>query len=418
MKNFARAFRVAGFRPESFSPCYGLAESTLIVTGGIPWSRRRVRTFDAESLRRGAAVAAVASRQSRRLVSSGRPGRDHRVLIVDPATREECPAAQVGEIWISGPSVAQSYWGRPAQTREILGARLAGSGAGPFLRSGDLGFRLGRQVFVTGRIKDLIVVRGYNHYPQDLELTAERAHPVLRPGCAAAFTAADGDGDGERLVIAIEVARAARPADVAEVADAIRAAVAVQHELQVHTVVLLPAGTIPKTASGKIQRALCATMFEAGHLTELGRDAIGGACDGPPRVERVSLLAAPLETRRRLLCEYLGNLIASACGMAPERVADVPPLALGIDSYAAVSIQHSVRRDLQAHVTASDLAHAASVADLAARLDERITAGAEPPQDAVPGPSPEQHETDQAPVRVYCWTGGSRVPVHADSGPP
>ena len=407
MESFARAFRAAGFRREAFSPCYGLAESTLIVTGGRPQSRRQVRTFDAESLRRGVAVAAVAGRQSTRLVSSGGPACGHRVLIVDPATREERRPGQVGEIWISGPSVAQSYWGRLAQTGETFGARLADTGEGPFLRSGDLGFRLGRQVFFTGRIKDLIVIGGRHHYPQDLELAAERAHPALRPGCAAAFTVPDGDS--ERLVIAIETARSAGQAGVAEVADAIRAAVATHHGIEVHTVVLLPPGAIPKTASGKIQRGLCATLFEARRLTELGRDAIGGGRDGSPRVERVSLLAAPRPVRRRLLGEYLGGLIGSACGMAPERVADVPPLALGIDSYAAMSIQHSVRRDLQAHVTASDLAHAASVADLAARLDERITAGTELPQD--------QPETDQALVRVYCWTGGSRVPERADSGP-
>lgn len=416
MDSFARAFRAAGFRREAFSPCYGLAESTLIVTGGLPWSRQKAQTFDAESLRRGAAVAAVEGRPPRRLVSSGRPARDHRVLIVDPATHEQLTAGQVGEIWISGPSVAHSYWRRPAQTRETFGARLAPTGAGPFLRSGDLGFKLGRQLFVTGRIKDLIVVRGYNHYPQDLELTAERAHPALRRGCVAAFTVADGDR--EQLVIVIEIARRAPQPDVAEVAGAIRAAVAAQHEIQVHTVVLLPPGGIHKTASGKIQRRLCATMFEAGHLTEVGRDAIGGSCDGPPQVERASLLAAPQETRRHLLCGYLGSLIASACEMTPERVAGVPLLALGIDSYAVVSIQHSIRRDLQAHVTAADLAHAASVADLAARLDERITAHAEPPpQELVPEQQSEQRAADREPVRVYCWTGGSRVPLHTDSGP-
>jgi acyl-CoA synthetase (AMP-forming)/AMP-acid ligase II len=426
MEKFARAFRVAGFRREAFHPCYGLAESALIVTGGLPWSRQRATAFDAESLRSGAAVAPVAGRQSRRLVSSGWPALDHRVLIVDPATQEERAAGQVGEIWISGPSVAQSYWGRPAQTRETFGARLARTGEGPFLRSGDLGFKVGRKVFVTGRIKDLIVVRGYNHYPQDLELAAERAHPALRPGCAAAFTApafTAADGDRERLVIAIEVSRHARPSDFPEIASAIRTAVAAQHELQVHTVVLLPPGGIPKTTGGKIQRSLCATRLEAGHLTELSRDAIGGSCDGLRRVERASLLTAPRETRRRLLCEYLGSLIASACGLAPERVTDMPLLALGIDSYAAVSIQHAIRSDLQAHVTASDLAYAASVADLAARLDEQLTASpelspdAEPSQDLALAPPPEQHTADQDLVRVYCWTGGSRVPVHAASAP-
>ena len=162
MENFARAFGPAGFSREAFHPCYGLAEATLIATGGLPWSRRGVTSFDAARLRDGTAVSSAADTSSRRLVSCGFASRDRDVVIADPDTRVERAAGQVGEIRISGRGAAPSYWRRPAETRETFGAYLAGTSEGPFLRSGDLGFVLGRQLFVTGRIKDLIIIRGHS----------------------------------------------------------------------------------------------------------------------------------------------------------------------------------------------------------------------------------------------------------------
>jgi len=217
MENFARAFAPAGFRREVFHPCYGLAEATLMVTGGLPWSRRGIKSIDAATLRCPPAVSGPVEARTRRVVSSGFASHDRHVVIVDPDTRVERAPGHVGEIWISGPSVARSYWHRPEETSETFGARLAGTSEGPFLRSGDLGFVLGRQLFVTGRIKDLIIVRGHNHYPQDIELTAERSSPVLRRGCGAAFTVPSGDH--ERLVVAhvtaSDLSRAASIADLA-----------------------------------------------------------------------------------------------------------------------------------------------------------------------------------------------------------
>lgn len=320
MENFARAFAPAGFRREVFHPCYGLAEATLMVTGGLSWSRRGIKSIDAATLRCPPAVSGPVEARTRRVVSSGFAAHDRQVVIVDPDTRVERAPGHVGEIWISGPSVARSYWHRPEETSETFGARLAGTSEGPFLRSGDLGFVLGRQLFVTGRIKDLIIVRGHNHYPQDIELTAERSSPVLRRGCGAAFTVPAGDH--ERLVLAYEITRQAGDVNVGEVADAIRAAVAAEHDVQVHTVVLLSPAGIPKTSSGKIRRGLSAAMFAAGQLAEVGRSAIGpGTEAGQLRLDRPSLLSAPS------------------------------------------------RADLGSPVTASDLSRAASLADLAsARL--------------------------------------------------
>jgi acyl-CoA synthetase (AMP-forming)/AMP-acid ligase II len=414
MENFARAFAPAGFRREAFHPCYGLAEATLIVTGGIPWSRGGLKSLEGGGRRNGTAIPGAAGTTPRGPVSCGPAPGERQVIIVDPDTRVERAAGQVGEIWISGRGVAQSYWRRPEETRKTFRARLAGTGEGPFLRSGDLGFMLGRELFVTGRIKDLIIIRGRNHHPQDIELTVERASTVLRQGRVAAFTVASGGH--ERLVVAHEVTRQAGQVNVGEVAAAIRAAVAAEHEVGVHTVVLLPPGGIPTTSSGKVQRRSCAEMFAGGQLAELGRSTISQAAaeSGPLRPDRASLLSVPARERQNLLRDYLSGLVASACGIdRAEAAAEVPLLALGLDSYAAISIQYSIQADLGAHVTASDLTHAASITDLAGRLDGQIGWAASAPRIEVPAPAspPGLTVAENPHVRLYCWVGGSRVPA-------
>lgn len=179
MERFAHAFKPAGFRHEAFHPCYGLAEVTSIVTGGIAWPRRGTRAFDAAALSDGEAIPGTADGTSRRLVSCGYAPVDHcRVVIVDPVTRMECPAGQVGEIWVSGSSVARSYWHRPEETRRVFGARLAGTGDGPFARSGDLGFMLDHELFVTRRTKDAANANGGGH---DRNALDEAAHVRAAP---------------------------------------------------------------------------------------------------------------------------------------------------------------------------------------------------------------------------------------------
>ena len=175
-----------------------------------------------------------------------------------------CPAGQIGEIWVAGPNVAHGYWRKQDETLHVFGAYLADSGEGPFLRTGDLGF-LDEELFVIGRIKELIIIRGRNHYPQDIELTVQDAHPALQPGAGAAF-AVESDGE-ERLVIAQEVHAGFRKGlDVPQVLADIREAIARRHELEVHAVLLLKSGTIPKTTSGKIQRCACRAKYLAASL--------------------------------------------------------------------------------------------------------------------------------------------------------
>lgn len=266
LQRFSRHFAPCGFRRQAFYPCYGLAEASLFVTGGAPELAPVTAAFDRAALTAGRAVEADAAQRGQQLVSSGRPSASEQVVIVDPDTRVACLPAQVGEIWIAGPSVAHGYWNRPDESAHIFDARLA-DGEGPYMRSGDLGFIKDGELFVTGRLKELIIVRGHNHYPQDIELTAACGHPLLRAGRGAAF-AVERDGE-ETLVLVHEIDRRHDAAALPEAIDAVRAAVSVEHQLQLDTVVLVKAATVPVTSSGKVQRNACRALWQSGELPVL-----------------------------------------------------------------------------------------------------------------------------------------------------
>lgn len=263
LDRFCEAFASCGFRRESFYPCYGLAESTLIVAGARRAEGPVVRTFKLDSVERGAPVDANGDGVGRRMVSSGEPGDGIRVAIVDPQTRREMPDERVGEIWVSGPSVARGYWGREIESAEAMRATIPGREE-TYLRTGDLGFVSGGELFVTGRQKDLIIVRGVNHYPQDVENTATESHEALKGGRGAAF-AVEGQG-GERLVVVHEIVDR-HLSNFDEIFASITRAVAEEHDLQPSEIVLVGHHRVPKTSSGKIQRRLCRRQFESGELT-------------------------------------------------------------------------------------------------------------------------------------------------------
>jgi acyl-CoA synthetase (AMP-forming)/AMP-acid ligase II/acyl carrier protein len=373
MERFAEAFAPCGFRREAFYPCYGLAEATLFVTGGPPGEAFHEQSLDAQALERHEAIPS-GDGPARRLVSCGSPWAGQRVAIADPETGAELPSGRVGEIWVQGPSVARGYWGRAEETARTFGACLD-SGEGPFLRTGDLGFLRNAELFVTGRLKDLIILRGRNHYPQDLELTAERSHPALRPGCGAAFPV-DLDGE-ERLVIALEVERR-RGLDLEEVTAAVRRAVAEEHEVQVHQVVLLRAGTIPKTSSGKIQRHACRAGFLAGSLTVVGASVLTSAVEGcavplPGREELAAL--APAE-RRAAVVRWLGGRAAALLGgRVPDP--DEPLTALGLDSLAAARLKADIETQLGTAVPLTSLLEGCGTAALADLALEKGAADAD-----------------------------------------
>ncbi len=263
IERFSEAFAECGFRREAFYPCYGLAEATLIVTGGFKQAPPDIRAFDIAGLEKNDVIVTTPGAEgSRLLVGSGGNLLDQQIVITDPETFENLGDGKVGEIWVSGPSVAGGYWKRDELSREVFQARLK-DGRGPFLRTGDLGFLLEGELFVTGRLKDLIIIRGVNHYPQDIEQTVQSSHPDVVPGAGAAVVT--GEPGSEQLVIVQEVVRR-RDLDFAGITEIIRKRVALVHELTVSAVVLIKASSIPKTSSGKIQRHACRDGYLAGTL--------------------------------------------------------------------------------------------------------------------------------------------------------
>ncbi|MFF4040068.1 fatty acyl-AMP ligase [Streptomyces sp. NPDC001816] len=256
LRRFADTFGPSGFRSEALYPCYGLAEATLMVTGTAVDTPPTLLAAADGAPNAGEADAAA--------VGCGRPGPGMSVAIVHPERQEELPEGEIGEIWVGGASVAKGYWRNALATRETFRAQLPGH-EGRFLRTGDLGFQRDGELFVTGRLKDLIVIDGRNHYPQDLELTAELSHPALRPGCTAAFSV-DTAAVGEQPVLVAEIA----PDDAGEsekITDLIRSTVGEAHGLSLRDIVLVQPGTIPKTSSGKIQRRATRTAYLDGTLS-------------------------------------------------------------------------------------------------------------------------------------------------------
>ena len=267
LDDFSEKFARCGFQRSSFHPCYGLAESTLMATG---MDRDRTglqfQNLSRTALEKDQIQPPLANDDECTLVSSGCAAGNQEIRIVDPASAESLPSERVGEVWISGPSIAAGYWGRPKETEETFRAHLA-TGEGPFLRTGDLGFLQGSQLYITGRIKDLIIIRGQNYYPHDLEFTAQRCHPALQPSSAAAFSV---QRDGiEQLILTQEVDGRLNPGDLKEITARISASISETHDLHVDQIILVKPWTIPRTTSGKIQRYLCRAAYVAGTLQTL-----------------------------------------------------------------------------------------------------------------------------------------------------
>ena len=271
LERFAQTFASCGFRPETFYPGYGLAEVTLFVSGGRREELPKIQAFDGTQLEAGQAVPASVDQQgSRRLVSCGVIREGQEMAIVDPQTLIPCVPGTIGEIWLRGPNVARGYWEKAQETRETFQACLQGeSAARPFLRTGDLGFCLAGDLYVTGRLKDLIVIRGRNLYPQDIEQVAEKSHPLLRQGYCAAF-AVEGETT-EQLVIVQEVGRHYDELGLREAVQAMCQAVLTEFDVEVAAIELVRAGTISKTSSGKIQRRACRQSFLRGELKTVFR---------------------------------------------------------------------------------------------------------------------------------------------------
>ena len=267
LDQFADYFAPSGFRREAFLPCYGLAEATLMVFGG-PIARPPV-TQNLMNLgleRNQAIISPKRSEHTRTLVSCGQNMSDQQVRIVNVETLRPCLEGEVGEIWVSGPSVASGYWDKPLETESTFGGRLSNNNEGPFLRTGDLGFLHEGELYITGRLKNLIISDGKNHYSHDIERTVQGSHPAIFPSGCAVFSI--NRSGGEDIIVIAEIENKV-VVNAEEVINAIRQAVATHHELCVYDIRLTNPGGIPRTTSGKIRHFLCKTNYMAESSKEI-----------------------------------------------------------------------------------------------------------------------------------------------------
>jgi phthiocerol/phenolphthiocerol synthesis type-I polyketide synthase C len=385
LARFAERFAAHGLRPEAMNPGYGLAEATLTVTRQPRLLRAPELQVDAQSLGRGLLQPARDGARATTLVSCGRTWSDTQALIVDPHTCTPCRDGAVGEVWVAGPVVTHGYWQRAEATRDSFAARLA-DGRGPFMRSGDLGVLSDGHLYITGRIKDVIVIRGQNHYPQDIEHTVQRAHAALEPGHGAAFSVEVDDE--ERLVVVQEVRRTQRHRIAgAEVVQAIRAAVAEVHGLQLHAVQLLRPASVHVTSSGKIQRQACRASFLAGDF-ELLHAWVDQPGATPPPAAQATPAAAPLQPSRAAIADWLAERIAGLRHLPARDIGrDRPFTALGLDSLELVTLSGELSTWLRRIVEPTLLYRWPSIDVLARHLS-----GEAQPHAAAPrrGPAPAE----------------------------
>ncbi|MGS2810678.1 HAD-IIIC family phosphatase [Nocardia sp. MW-W600-9] len=323
VRRFADTFARAGFRATAQQPVYGLAEATLIVTAPATTAEPTI------------VPAAGSPTRGGELVGVGRPVPGISLCIVDPDRGTERAEGEEGEIWVAGDSVAAGYFRDEAATAEVFGAELAGRDE-KFLRTGDLGFLSSGELFVTGRRKDLVIVDGRNHYPQDIEATVEAAHAGVRAGCVAAFSV---DLDGEQPVVVAEV-RDTDPAELSAIEGAVRGAVATEHGLTLAAVLLIRPGTVFKTSSGKIQRSACRAAYLSGELLTLLAGPVRSPEDEIADVEAEPVAAEPAsDLSAEAVRDWLVTAIARQAALDPDRV-DVhrPLVEFGLGSADLVEL--------------------------------------------------------------------------------
>ena len=327
LNSFSRTFASCGFRPEAMFPCYGLAENTLFASGRY---YKGAKKFSRSSLEEHHPRPSE-NGQCAQLVSCGKPLLDAKLIIVDALTRRRCTDGETGEIWLSSPSVARGYWNQPQASEQAFRARLE-DGDGPYLRTGDLGFLHEGEIYITGRVKDLIIIRGRNIIPQDIEQTVEQCDPAIRPAFVAAVSV--DVGGAEKLVVIAEVRREVRRNVDTTLVERIRSAVAAEYAVEVSAVALLRPGSLPKTSSGKTQRAKVRADFLAGELSVLVQWRDEDVFVRPEKAVR-----AAKGWNLRSIENWLVERLAARTKLAPERInRDASLLSYGLDSLAAVAL--------------------------------------------------------------------------------
>ncbi|MEL7500289.1 MAG: aminotransferase class I/II-fold pyridoxal phosphate-dependent enzyme [Planctomycetota bacterium] len=383
MRKFAEKFEPYGFRYQAFYPCYGMAETTLIVTGGSQKQEPIVRWFDKDGIGEHRVVPVSPDhKHAKPLVGSGAVIEEEEVLIVHPETRRPLTDDQIGEIWINSPSCGKGYWRREKETEETFRARLNPDNGKYYVRSGDLGFMDNGEVFIAGRLKDMIIVRGVNRYPQDIESTVEQCHPLTRSGGAAAF--AFTRWDREHLVIFCEIERCQVVEDNQAVIDAIRASVTDEHELPPDAIVLVRAYSVPKTSSGKVQRHACKEQFENGsesHVIARWSAWEDSPVENEADVTDPALIIPSIEMDDCELSTVVVNAVVHYVKEVGEDRArevnlDTNIIHLGLDSLERLDVAESLQVHFGGRIPDEVLQEVATVREVAAAIEKYI--GTEP----------------------------------------
>jgi acyl-CoA synthetase (AMP-forming)/AMP-acid ligase II/acyl carrier protein len=422
---FAEAMRPCGFQSKSLYPCYGLAEVTLLAAGPDFHNEPTVLVVNRQALseHRVAIACGEPEEMTQRLVGCGQAMPGHTLLLVDPATGAVCGPDQVGEVLIQGPSVAGGYWNRVDENKDEFGATVAGR-EGTFLRTGDLGFTHDGELYVTGRLKDVIIIRGRNHYPQDIEQSAEAAHPSLLMGAAFALENADLEkATAERLVVVNQVDRQFRDADWNQVVQAIRRAVVEHHEIDPYAIVLIRQTSLPITSSGKVQRSLCRDQYLADELkvvhswtnpatpvaatangaVKLHGEGVAWNANGAKPVRngvsrngdarrRRPVGSVEVDRATERIEAWMLDWLITRLGLSPEDVSRDRPFAeYGVDSLTAVEMSHELEQQFSVplppivawnYPTPSSLARFLAEETLGVKREEPVVRS-EPKQEAL-----------------------------------
>ncbi|BAZ51606.1 beta-ketoacyl synthase [Nostoc sp. NIES-4103] len=351
INQFSTIFKACGFQKNAFYPCYGMAETTLIASGGLKADLPVVQFVKEEIFGQNLVKTTTEQQKNTKaVVSVGRSCFEQKIAIANPETFTKYPDGHIGEIWVTGPSIARGYWRKPQETQQTFNVYLKDTKEGPFLRTGDLGFLLDGELFVTGRIKDMIIIRGQNYYPQDIELTVQKSHSALRLNYGAAFSVEVQSV--ERLVIVQEVERSyIRQLDIDEIVKAIRQAVSQEYQLQVYAVVLLKTASIPKTSSGKIQRYACRDGFINGSLNVVGHwivsvqqvasfgEQVQDSDESQPNQESKEPAFTEEAFTEEAIATWLVSHLALSLEVSPDEIDIQEPFAAyGLDSSVAVSM--------------------------------------------------------------------------------
>lgn len=372
---FNKAFEVAGLKPTTMNPCFGLAEATLKVTSRQAADGFRYLDTDVEALEMNRVQPAKTDKVSRRLISSGYTILDTKVVVADADSLELCAEDRVGEIWVGGPTVTKGYWNKPVETAHTFQAFLKDSGEGPFMRTGDLGFIKDGQLYITGRLKDVIIIHGSNHYPQDIEYTMANASHVFRPDSGAAFSL-EVNGE-EKLVVVQEVMRTAIiNLDVDEAIRNIRDAIMEEHNLSVYAVVLIKTGSLLKTSSGKVQRTASRKAYQEGTLALIGKwEAIPE--DLKPVVEsdfRERFNACNTqEEKQQLILQEVSKILAEVMHIKINNLDVKQSFAtLGLDSLMAVELKNRIRQQTDIDINIIRFLDGINLVELCAGLYEEL----------------------------------------------